>query len=143
MISVVMPVFNGQRFLAQAMDSLLAQTFRDFEVVAVDDGSTDKSPEILRRYAKADSRVRVIHGDHAGISAALNRGIEASTHEWIARIDADDVAAPERFARQIAAAKASPNVVVWGTFAQHVDAAGKVLGISRTGPTSEAAFRKL
>jgi glycosyltransferase involved in cell wall biosynthesis len=143
MISVVMPVFNGQRFLAEAMDSLLAQTFRDFEVLAVDDGSTDDSPAILRRYAKADPRVRVIHGDHAGISAALNRGIEASTHQWIARIDADDVASPDRFAKQIAAAKSNPNVVVWGTFAQHVDAAGKVLGLSRTGPTSEAEFSAL
>src|SRR5688572_27460772 len=112
MISVVMPVFNGQRFLAQAMNSLLAQTFHDFEIIVVDDGSTDASPAILRDYAERDSRVRVIHGDHAGISAALNRGIEASTHEWIARIDADDVASPDRFAKQIAAARANPDVVI-------------------------------
>lgn len=143
MISVVMPVFNGQRFLAQAMDSLLAQTFTDFEVIAVDDGSTDDTPAILRSYAERDSRVRVIRGDHAGISAALNRGIAASTHEWIARIDADDVASPDRFARQIAAARSNPDVVVWGSYANHVDANGKVLGLSKCGPTSVEAFGKL
>jgi glycosyltransferase involved in cell wall biosynthesis len=143
MISVVMPVFNGQRFLAQAVDSLLAQTFTDFEVVAVDDGSTDETPAILRSYARLDSRVRVVHGAHAGISAALNRGIEASTHDWIARIDADDVASPERFGRQLAAAQAHPDVVVWGSYAQHVDAAGNVLGISKTGPTSIEEFKRL
>jgi glycosyltransferase involved in cell wall biosynthesis len=142
-ISVVMPIFNGQRFVAQAMDSLLAQTFRDFEVIAVDDGSTDESPAILRRYAMADPRVRIIQSDHSGISAALNRGIEAATRPWIARIDADDVALPDRFAKQLTAAAANPSVVVWGSYAQHIDAAGKVLGISRTGPTSEDEFHRL
>src|SRR3712207_4054623 len=135
MISVVMPVFNGQRFLAEAMDSLLAQTFRDFEVVAVDDGSTDDTPATLHRYAERDARVRVIRGDHAGISAALNRGIAAATHEWIARMDADDVATPDRFAKQLAAAAAHPDVVVWGSYANHVDASGNVLGLSKCGPT--------
>jgi glycosyltransferase involved in cell wall biosynthesis len=143
MISVVMPVYNGQRFLAQAMDSLLAQTFTDFEVIAVDDGSTDETPAILRAYADRDARVRVIRGDHAGISAALNRGIEASTHQWIARIDADDVASPDRFAKQIAAARRHPEVVVWGSYANHVDAHGNVLGLSKCGPTSVEEFRKL
>jgi glycosyltransferase involved in cell wall biosynthesis len=143
MISVVMPVYNGQRFLARAMDSLLAQTFTDFEVIVVDDGSTDDTPAILRRYAEQDARVRVIRGDHAGISAALNRGIEASTHAWIARMDADDVASPDRFAKQIAGAAAHPEVVVWGSYAQHVDANGRVLGVSRTGPTSVDEFRRL
>ena len=143
MISVVMPVYNGQRFLARAMDSLLAQTFTDFEVIAVDDGSTDETPAILRGYAERDARVRVIHGDHAGISAALNRGIAASTHAWVARMDCDDVAAPDRFAKQVSAAAAHPEVVVWGSYAHHVDAHGNVLGVSRTGPTSVEDFRRL
>ncbi len=143
MISVVMPVFNGERFLAQAMDSLLAQTFRDFEIVAVDDGSTDSTHEILERFAEKDSRVKVVRGDHAGISAALNRGIENATHDWIARMDCDDVAAPDRFEKQLAAATLHPGVVIWGSYARHVDSSGNVLGISRTGPTSEDEFRKL
>jgi glycosyltransferase involved in cell wall biosynthesis len=143
MISVVMPVYNGERFLAEAMESLLAQTFRDFEVVAVDDGSTDRTGELLHRFEQKDARVRVVRGDHAGISAALNRGIESATHDWIARMDADDVAAPDRFKKQLAAAVAHPNVVVWGSYAQHVDSRGNVLGVSKTGPTSEEEFRKL
>jgi glycosyltransferase involved in cell wall biosynthesis len=143
MISVVMPVFNGQRFLAQAVDSLLAQRFADFEIVAVDDGSTDDTPAILARYAEADPRVRVVRGEHSGISAALNRGIEAATHEWIARMDADDVASPDRFTKQLAAAAAHPQVAVWGSYANHVDSTGRVLGLSRTGPTSVDEFHKL
>src|SRR5687767_4726483 len=101
MISVVMPVYNGQRFLARAMDSLLAQSVREFELIVVDDGSTDESPALLDRYARTDARVRVIRGDHAGISAALNRGIADARYGWIARMDADDEALPDRFARQL------------------------------------------
>ena len=143
MISVVMPVYNGGRFLATAMDSLLAQSFRDFEIVVVDDGSTDDTPALLECYARRDPRLRVIRTNHVGISKALNRGIAEARHGWIARMDADDVAHPERLARQLAAAAANPGVVVWGSFAHHVDATGRVLGISRTGPTTEAEFCRL
>lgn len=143
MISVLMPVFNGERFLATAVESVLVQTVRDFELIVVDDGSTDGTSAILQRYARADGRVRVVESDHGGISAALNRGIAAARYEWIARMDADDVAAPDRFARQLAAAAAHPRVVVWGAYARHINAAGKVLGVSRTGPTSEDEFRRL
>jgi glycosyltransferase involved in cell wall biosynthesis len=143
MISVVMPIFNAERFLAEAMDSLLAQTYPHFEIIAVDDGSTDTSVAILERFAQKDSRVRVVRQEHAGISAAMNRGIALSTRPWIARMDADDVAAPDRFARQLTAARQQPHVVVWGSFAEHINTVGRVLGLSRTGPTSEEAFDRL
>jgi glycosyltransferase involved in cell wall biosynthesis len=145
MISVVMPAYNAERFLPEAVESILRQSFRNFDFLIVDDGSTDSTPAILRRYAALDSRVRVIQNDHGGISSALNRGIaEADPRRpWVARMDADDVAMPDRFEKQLRAAAARPNVVVWGTYARHVNGDGKVLGLSPTGPTTEAEFYEL
>jgi len=107
-ISVAMPVFNGMPYLVEALDSLLAQTEPDFEIVAVDDGSTDATAETLARYARRDSRVRPIRRRHAGIVAALNAGLEAARAPLIARMDADDRCRPERLALQLAAFEADP-----------------------------------
>ena len=93
-ISILMPVWNGEKFLAAAVDSLLAQTFTDFELLVVDDGSTDATPEILRAYS--DPRLRVVRLDHAGIVVALNHGLAQARAEWIARQDADDLSEPRR-----------------------------------------------
>lgn len=143
MISVVLPCYNGRRYLDEALQSVLAQTYRDFELLVVDDGSTDDSPEIAGRYAAADARVRVIRGGRGGISAALNRGIAEARFPWIARMDGDDVALPTRFERQMAAAAADPGVVAWGTYARHFGPDGRVLGVSRTGPTTRDEFARL
>ncbi|MEM6750084.1 MAG: glycosyltransferase, partial [Planctomycetota bacterium] len=91
-LSVGMTVYNGQRYLSAALGSLLSQDFEDFELVVVDDGSTDASPDILARVAKRDARVRVIRQDNAGISAAANRMIAETRAPLIARMDADDLA---------------------------------------------------
>src|ERR1041385_2771269 len=96
-----MPVRNAGRFLAEAVDSVLRQTFRDLELVAVDDGSTDDSLEILQRLATEDPRVSVVTGDARGISAALNRGWHEARGEYIGRLDADDVALPGRLEHQV------------------------------------------
>src|SRR5215510_4713382 len=95
-VSVVMPVHNGADFLAAAVDSILAQTWRDFECIVVDDGSNDATPAILADYARADGRLRVVRIDHAGIVAALNRGLTEARAALIMRMDADDIALPER-----------------------------------------------
>lgn len=102
LISVVMPVWNGERYLSQAIDSILNQTFRDFEFIILDDGSTDASPRILADYQARDPRVRVIRLNHEGIVVALNRGIAEARSEWIARMDCDDIAYPERLESQFA-----------------------------------------
>src|SRR5207302_5806696 len=90
-VSVLMPVYNAGPYLRAAVQSVLRQTFRDFELVAVDDGSSDQSASILRRYADQDLRVRVIDAPHRGIVATLNDGLYAARGGLVARMDADDV----------------------------------------------------
>lgn len=89
-ITVIVPVYNAERDLTACMDSILAQEYRNLQVIAVDDGSADRSAELLDRYAEQDSRVMVIHQQNAGPSAARNRGIRAASGQWLAFVDADD-----------------------------------------------------
>jgi len=109
-ISVVMPVRNGEIHLRQAVDSILQQTFTDFELIIVDDGSTDSTSEILRSYD--DQRIRVIQEGRLGFVAAVNRGVELACAEWIARHDADDISASERLTKQWYAVQRSPATVL-------------------------------
>lgn len=102
LISVVMPVYNEQRYLAQALDSVLNQTYQNIELVVVDDGSVDGTKEILARYEKADQRLRVYSQINSGISNALNKGVKLARGDYIARMDADDVCRPDRLKLQIA-----------------------------------------
>jgi len=123
-VSVVLPVFNAAASLPAAMDSLLAQTVGDFEVVAVDDGSSDGSGDILRGFAERDERVSVFSsGDRPArpgnaaapcLVAALNQGIAEVRGEFIARMDGDDVCHPERLERQAAFLRVNPDVGVVG-----------------------------
>lgn len=101
-ISVVMPVYNGGRFLAGAIESVLNQTFRDFEFIIVNDGSTDGSPAVLDGYAQRDVRIRLISRENRGLTASLNEAIALARGEWIARMDADDISLPDRFQKQMA-----------------------------------------
>lgn len=99
-VSVVMSVHNGERFLREAIDSVLAQTLADFELVVVDDGSADSTPQILGEYASSDSRIVVHRQANQGRATALNRGFAAALAPLVARLDADDVAVPDRLERQ-------------------------------------------
>jgi len=119
-----MPVYNGERFLAEAIDSILGQTFADFEFVIVDDGSTDASPTILADYASRDPRIRVVGQANAGIVAALNRGLAECRAPLVARMDADDSSLPARLERQVAFLAGHPRVAVVGTAFQLVSETG-------------------
>lgn len=130
-----MAVFNGARFTPAAIDSVLAQTFTDFELVIVDDGSTDSTPAMLDDYARRDPRVRVIHQANAGVSKAGNRGVEAARAPLIARMDSDDLCAPDRLAKQVAFMDAHPDVVLLGGWYRLVDADGELLTLQ--GPPSD------
>ncbi|MGL5764479.1 MAG: glycosyltransferase family 2 protein [Sarcina sp.] len=99
-VSVVMSVYNGEKFLKEAIDSILKQTFKDFEFLIINDGSTDKSLEILNSYS--DKRIRMLDNDgNKGLIYSLNRGLKEAKGEYIARMDADDIAMSDRFAKQV------------------------------------------
>lgn len=114
-ISVLLPVHNGEQYTGEAVRSVLGQTFTDFELLVIDDGSTDRTPEILAGFA--DPRLRVIRlPENAGLVAALNLGILESQSEFVARMDADDISLPRRFERQVAFLDSHPTVAVCGTW---------------------------
>ncbi len=115
LISVIMPVYNGERFLAEAIDSILAQTYTDFELLIVDDGSQDSSPEIARSYQERDKRIRVIQLErNMGSADARNQGIAEANGDFIATMDCDDVSLPERFQKQVDFLQSNPEIGVLG-----------------------------
>ena len=123
-ISVLMPVYNGGRYIGEAVASVLAQTIRDFEFIIVNDGSTDRSEKILREYEMRDSRIRVISRANTGIVGALNDGLAECKADLIARMDADDVSLPGRFAAQITYMRSHPECVALGTRVIGIDPYG-------------------
>ena len=111
LVSVLLCVYNGERYLAQALESVLGQTLRDFECIAVDDGSADATPEILARYARADSRVRVVrNGKNLRLPASLNRALGLARGRYLIRMDGDDLCRRDRFARQVDFMERRPQV---------------------------------
>ncbi len=101
-ISVILPVYNADKYVAEAIESMLVQTFSDFELLLIDDGSTDDSLGVLQHYAVRDNRIVLISRENRGLVASLNEGIALARGKWLARMDADDIALPRRFERQIA-----------------------------------------
>ena len=123
-VSIVMPAYNAAPFLRQAVDSILSQTFTDFEFIVVDDGSTDSTLAILDGYS--DPRIRVIKSEHnLGLPGALNLGLSAARGEYIARMDADDVSLPERLMKQVSWLDENPETSVLGTFSIRIDPQGR------------------
>ena len=136
-----MPVFNGASHLAEAVESVLAQTLAQLELVIVDDGSDDGSAAIIERFARADARVRALTLEtNLGISAALNHGWRLARSPYLARLDADDVALPDRLARQLEFLDAHPSVACVGGAAIVIDDAGRPLSITRF-PTANRAIQ--
>lgn len=141
-VAVVLPVRDGARYLAEALDSVLAQTLADLDLVVVDDGSTDATPAILRGYAERDARVRVVQADGTGLADALNLGCRATECEYIARMDADDVALPDRLALQVAALSADEELAAVGGAVDLIDRRGRVVG-HEDYPGADAEIRQL
>jgi glycosyltransferase involved in cell wall biosynthesis len=126
-VTVVMPVYNCERFLAEAIESILSQTLADFEFVIIDDGSTDDSVEIIASYR--DSRIRLIRNwTNLGVSESLNKGFCLARGEYVARMDSDDVCLPERLARQVAFMEEHAEIGICGTWIETMgEQAGQVL----------------
>jgi glycosyltransferase involved in cell wall biosynthesis len=123
-VSVLMPVFNAHAYVGDAARSILAQTFVDFELIVIDDGSTDGSLPILQRISRGDDRVRLTSRSNEGLVVTLNEMIASARGEYFARMDADDISFPERFARQVDFLDAHPEVAATGSRALFIDAEG-------------------
>jgi glycosyltransferase involved in cell wall biosynthesis len=136
-ISVLMPVYNAAGYLSEAVESILGQTFADFEFLIVDDGSTDRSPAILERYAARDRRIRLTSRPNTGHTVALNELLGVAGGELLARMDADDIALPTRLARQVDYLRAHPDVVCVGTAVHFIDSAGRFLRARHPGMDHE------
>lgn len=124
-VTIAMSVYNAGRFLPQAIESMLAQSFGDFEFLIVNDGSTDGSADVIDAYAARDPRIRPIHQDNRGLVASLNRLIDEARAPLIARMDGDDVSQPERLARQVRFMAENPDHGVVGTWATSIDEEGR------------------
>jgi Glycosyl transferase family 2 len=139
-----MPVCDGIRFLAEAVESILEQTFGDFEMIVVDDGSTDGTPELLKNYRQGDSRVIIHRRNHRGLVASLNEGCSLARGRYIAIMHADDVAFTERLERQVDCLAAYPHLAVVGTGHTLIDTDGVRRGESSyPASTDEIAHRLL
>jgi glycosyltransferase involved in cell wall biosynthesis len=140
-VSVVMSVFNGERFVATAIESILGQSLTDFELVVVDDGSADATPSILAQLAARDSRMTVHRHKNVGLAASLNRGIALARAPLIARLDADDVAATSRLERQVEFLEQHDRVGLVGGAAVFVDETGRAFAETQY-PTSDRETRE-
>jgi glycosyltransferase involved in cell wall biosynthesis len=138
-VSVLMGVWNGAPQLREAVLSVLSQTMADLELIVVDDDSTDATPAILASFR--DPRLHVVRRARGGLTSALNAALRLARAPLVARLDADDVALPERLERQLAFLSAHPDVGLVGTAAREVDAAGREVAIVRP-PADDAGIRR-
>lgn len=126
-ITVLMAVYNGELYLRESIDSILGQTFQDFEFLIINDGSTDSTREIICSYD--DLRIRLIDNDYnLGLTRSLNKGLKLAEGELIARQDADDISEPERLAKQVAFLETHSDVALLGTSYKEINAQGKPIG---------------
>ena len=136
-VSVLMAVWNGEKYLSLSMDSILAQTFTDFELLVLDDGSTDSTLDILRKYAARDHRVRVITRENRGLVASLNELLGQANGQFVARMDADDISLPNRFSLQVQFLRDHPDVVCVGGNVEVIDEKGRLLTTFRYADSDE------
>jgi glycosyltransferase involved in cell wall biosynthesis len=140
-ISVIMSVHNAEGFLDASVGSILAQSFGDFEFILIDDGSTDGSREKLQAFANRDSRIRLISRPNKGLTPTLNEALKLAGGELIARMDADDIATPDRLKIQVEYMRAHPEVTLLGGAYELIDHAGRLL-TTITPPADDATLQE-
>ena len=141
LVSVLMPVYNAQKYLGEAIDCILAQIYDNWELICVDDGSNDTSLTILEAYAQKHDRIRIITQPNTGIVGALNGALEAAQGEVVARMDADDWCAETRFEKQVAYLDKHADCIAVGSYIQRTDPYGSPAG-SQEPPTDHDAIDK-
>lgn len=127
LISVLMPVYNAAPFLAEAIESILNQTFSDFEFIIINDGSSDISLDILMHYSSIDTRIKVVNRENKGLIATLNEGLALAQGAFIARMDADDISLPSRFEKQVEFLTHNPICIAVGVLANLIDVDGDLI----------------
>ncbi len=143
LVSVLIPVYNAQKYLQTAIKSILNQSFRDFEIIAIDDGSSDDSFKILKNLAKKDKRIRVFQNDgNHNIAFTLNRAVKLARGKYLARMDGDDIAIHNRLKRQVRYLNQHPNTVVVGSNCHTIDQDNNLLGQKRF-PLSNVDIRSV
>lgn len=143
MISVVVPVYNVERYISITIDSIINQTFQNFELILVDDGSTDTSGEICEKWKLRDKRIKVIHKSNGGLSSARNVGLENAIGKYIAFIDSDDIIAPAMFEEMVTLLDANPQVgIVSCGIATFVDGSSKFYSFLGQISTNKYSFKE-
>ncbi len=143
-ISLIIGVYNGAGKLRESLDSILSQTFSDFEIVIVNDASTDETATVLSEYAVRDTRIKIIINEkNFGLTKSLNRGIIASSGDYIARMDNGDISYPARFEKQVAFLDTHKEYCMVGSFANLTNDASVVIGVLQYPATNEEIVRKL
>ncbi|BAU10904.1 glycosyl transferase family 2 [Leptolyngbya sp. NIES-3755] len=127
LVSVLIPAYNAERFIAETLDSLLAQTYSQFEAIVVDDGSTDRTINIVRDYMQKDSRIRLLQQNHAGVVAARNLAIQNSSGVYLAPLDSDDLWFPRKLEKQVQALDADPNAGMVYSWSVSIDQQNRLL----------------
>lgn len=141
-VSVVMSVYNGERYLREAVDSILSQTFSDYEFIIIDDASTDGTPTILSSYD--DPRIRLFRNhNNLGLARSLNRGLRAAQGEYVARMDADDISLPERLEQQVDFLDSHPLVGLISSWFEVINEASNPLNIAKLPTTNEVLQHRL
>ena len=140
-VSVVMPMYNGLPYVGEAIESIISQTFQDWELLVIDDASTDGSPHIVRQYCAKDTRVKLIENesDLHGPGPARNIGIDNAAGEYVAMMDADDISLPRRLELQVRFMDTHPNVAMSGCYAKCFGESNRIL----TAPRSDRAIKAL
>ena len=141
-VTVLMAVYNGETYLASAIDSVCEQTFTDWELVVIDDGSTDQTPAILAAHAKSEDRLKIIHQKNQGQTAALNNGLAISKGDYVARLDADDTMHSERLEKQVLFMNNHPEVALLGSALNFIDENGAVFH-TKSVPCEHEAIQKI
>ncbi|MBE9009337.1 glycosyltransferase family 2 protein [Pseudanabaenaceae cyanobacterium LEGE 13415] len=129
LVSVIIPAYNAAAFIGQTLDSVLKQTYQEFEIIVVDDGSRDRTAEIVESYAKRDRRIRLLKQENSGVAAARNLAIAESKGEYISPIDADDIWYPEKLEKQVRCIEASDETVgLVYSWSVYLNEAGEMIG---------------
>ena len=138
LVSVIIPAYNAEAFIRKTLDSVLSQTYKDIEVLVVDDGSKDRTPEIVESFAKRDTRITLFQQSNQGVAAARNLAIEKSRGEYIAPIDADDIWYPEKLEKQVECMlESDPSVGLVYAWSVKIDENDSIIGLNSSRIYSE------